>query len=311
MNNALTANTNAVGGQPRREGRIADIPSFFGGNQDPVAWLEEFTRACNANGMTDARKLQVVPAYLKGPASTWWNTNQALANNNANRIAAWSGNNNNTDFITNFPTEFRSQTLVEIWTTELEGRCQQPGESVDVYATTLSELYKRVETPAFQFPEAVKARKFVNGLLPDLYVSVKPFNDQTWNGAVDRAKQYELTLGDQKASAAYTSRFASVGVSAQSDTLQKAIQELTQQIQQMNRGPYTQRRNNNRNANPQSQDGSRPRIVCYSCRQPGHIVRNCPNQAGNPRPNNQVPPAQANNNNEKSAEVNDTKATVA
>ena len=105
---AAAANTVAVGAIPRCEGRIADLPSFYGGNQDPVTWLEEFTRACNANGIGNARKFEVVPAYLKGPASTWWNTNQALPNGNPQRIVGWTGNNNNTDFIIKFPVSFRS-----------------------------------------------------------------------------------------------------------------------------------------------------------------------------------------------------------
>ncbi|GES79916.1 hypothetical protein GLOIN_2v1791382 [Rhizophagus clarus] len=127
-NNALAGNTQAINNPPRREGRVAELPYFYGGNQDPVAWLEDFTRACNANGIANGRKLEVVPAYLRGAASTWWNANQALPNNNQNRITAWTGNNNNTDFIQNFPAAFRTQTLVEIWTTELEQRRQQPGE---------------------------------------------------------------------------------------------------------------------------------------------------------------------------------------
>ena len=93
---------------------MAELPYFYGGNQDPVAWLEDFTRACNANGIANGRKLEVVPAYLKGAASTWWNANQALPNNNLNRIIVWTGNNNNTDFVQNFPTAFRTQTLIEI-----------------------------------------------------------------------------------------------------------------------------------------------------------------------------------------------------
>ena len=113
--NQLQANANAINANPpRRESRIADLPYFYGGNQDPISWLEDFTRACNANGINDNRKLEVVPAYLKNSASTWWTNNQALANNHANRIAAWAGNNNNTDFTTGFPAAFRSQTLVEI-----------------------------------------------------------------------------------------------------------------------------------------------------------------------------------------------------
>jgi hypothetical protein len=80
-----------------------------------------------------------------------------LVNGAPNRITAWTGNNNNTDFIINFPDAFRTQTLVEIWITELEQRRQQPGEDVNTYAAALQEFYQRVEINAFVYPEAIKA----------------------------------------------------------------------------------------------------------------------------------------------------------
>ena len=179
LRNALVNNTNAIN-NPLQELLVAELPYFYGGNQDPISWLEEFTNGCNANGITNARKIEVVPAYLKGPAATWWMTNQALPNGNVNKIIVWTdGNANDTNFTINFLATFRSQTLVEKWTTELEQRCQQPGENVDTYAAALQELYRRVEYGVFNFPKAIKARKFVNGLLSDLYINVKPYNDQT------------------------------------------------------------------------------------------------------------------------------------
>ncbi|CAB5352143.1 unnamed protein product [Rhizophagus irregularis] len=162
-NNALVGNTQAIANPPRREGKVAELPSFYGGNQDPVAWLEDFTRACNAN--------------------------------------------------------------------ELEQRRQQPGEDVNTYAAALQELYRRVETNAFTYPEAIKARKFVNSLLPDLYVTVKPHNDQTWNGAVDRAKAYELTHRDQGAVSAYLNKFTPMTTTDHTGDLLKAIQDLSKQVQ--------------------------------------------------------------------------------
>jgi hypothetical protein len=42
-NNTLAGNTQAIANPPRCEGKVAELPHFYGGNQDPVAWLEDFT----------------------------------------------------------------------------------------------------------------------------------------------------------------------------------------------------------------------------------------------------------------------------
>jgi hypothetical protein len=286
--NAVENNTNALANPPRQIRRVADLPVFSGGEQDPIAWLNEFIHACNANDIRDADKLAIVPANLKGAASTWWMTNQALPNKNPNKITHWSGQNNNHDFIATFSATFQTETLIEIWITQLDQRRQQPGEPVDDYAASLQELYRRVEDSAFAYPEALKACKFVNGLIPDSYVTVKPHNDQTWTAAVNRAKSYELTHKDQGAvSAYYLNKFAPAGSSTQNKTLCEAIQELTKQLQNFNTGFP---RNNNyqqRNYNQSFQQSQQPtgqyqqngnsqnqqrRYTCYTCGQPGHIV---------------------------------------
>ncbi|RGB21938.1 hypothetical protein C1646_776955 [Rhizophagus diaphanus] len=100
--------------------------------------------------------------------------------------------------------------------------------------------------------ESIKARKFVNGLLPDLYVTVKPHNDQTWNGAVDRAKAYELTHRDQGAVSAYLNKFTLMTTTDHTGDLLKAIQDLSRQVQSIGSG-YRENQNNNgfRNAKQQ------------------------------------------------------------
>ncbi|GET00511.1 retroviral-like aspartic protease 1 [Rhizophagus clarus] len=238
-NNALAINTQVITNPPLREGMVAELPYFYGGNQDP-----------------DLHPLGGI---------------QMLNNGNPSRIITWTGNNNNTDFVINFPNAFRTQTLVEIWTTELEQRHQQPGEDVNTYAAALQELYRRVETNAFVYPEVIKARKFVNGLLPDLYVTVKSHNDQTWNGIVDQAKAYELTHQDQYAVNAYLNQFAPFSTNTQMKSLYKAIQELTKQVQQLSTGKrgYQNNYSNNNycktNNHSQQPLNTQSKLTCYAC----------------------------------------------
>ena len=129
---------------------------------------------------------------MKGAAAVWW---QTVVNNPIN---AWDGLANNNTFEHVFRQQFRTPALVEMWSTELDQRQQQVGESIDQYAAAIQELYQRVNTPAFAFPDNVQARKFVSGLLPELYMAVKPFRDQTLTAAINRAKACELTLSAGK-----------------------------------------------------------------------------------------------------------------
>jgi hypothetical protein len=92
---------------------------------------------------------------------------------------------------------------------------------------------------------------------------VKPFNDQTWNDALNRAKQYELTYKDTNAVEAYMNKYANPsGNAGQLNALNAAIANLSQRIQQMNIGgrKYNsgyrqnnyQQQNNHQNNNQQN-----------------------------------------------------------
>jgi hypothetical protein len=71
--NALNNLTNTINNNnnnlQNRGFQAASLPIFHGGNQDPITWLNKYNHACAANGWNNARRLQVVPAYLKGAAS--------------------------------------------------------------------------------------------------------------------------------------------------------------------------------------------------------------------------------------------------
>ena len=57
----------------KKESRLVDFPTFSGGDQDPIHWLEAFERASIANNVTKERMLPIVASYLKGTALTWYN----------------------------------------------------------------------------------------------------------------------------------------------------------------------------------------------------------------------------------------------
>ena len=108
---AIDRNTNNVG---RRETRHIEIQPFCGGNQDPLTWIEDFERMALANGISVARKLQVIPAYLRGEASAWYRT-AVMAQNFEN----WNEDNNPTSFVPRFLEKYRTSVLIDIWANEL------------------------------------------------------------------------------------------------------------------------------------------------------------------------------------------------
>ena len=71
-------------------------------------------------------------------------------------------------------------------------------KTVDQYASSIQELYQRINDNAFTYPDNLQARKFVFGLLLTLYTLVKPFGDQTLQDAIDQASACELTIKEGK-----------------------------------------------------------------------------------------------------------------
>ncbi|CAB4375500.1 unnamed protein product [Rhizophagus irregularis] len=242
LNATVIANNNALQNQNHN---VVQVPTFSGGNQDPITWLNEFNATAMANGWNDARKLQVVPAYLKGPAAVWYQAAVVAP------INAWVAAANANNFEHAFLTRFQTAAMVEMWATELDQRQQQPNESVDEYASSIQELYQRVNDAAFAYPDNLQARKFVSGLQPELYMAVKPFGDQTLADAIGRAKGCELTLRSGK-----TKLLNYAGQTT------SEITELT-----------------NDGRSPNAPSGPNRSIVCYTCGEAGHVSRRCPNNS--------------------------------
>jgi len=126
---ALTNLTNAMAPPPPGPAAVREVtiirPKVYKGEgEDPYEWFEEFINACNANNWaTHARRYEIVPAYLAGPALTWFQLNQNGFGNN------FTGGGNNT-FETLFKAKFASSALKNIWQADFHN-IKQGAMSVD------------------------------------------------------------------------------------------------------------------------------------------------------------------------------------
>ena len=138
-----------------RETSFVRIDPFYGDSQDPISWLEDFENAATANGLTDNRKLQVVPAYLKGAAATWFaerRADPATAPQHWGHQVGWNTAQIAITLRQPFIDYFRTEAKLASWQRELDIHQQGLTESVEGYAAKLRDLIRRVD-PANDLPE--------------------------------------------------------------------------------------------------------------------------------------------------------------
>ena len=93
---------------------------------------------------------------------------------------------------------------------------------------------------------------------------------------MDRIKSYELIYQDQTAVMDYMNKYIPATPNSQINVLNDAIATLTQQISQMAQILANQTNPNQRTVNFQSRQNQQLNGgVCFSCRQPRYIKRNC------------------------------------
>ncbi|KAG9285607.1 hypothetical protein G9A89_009247 [Geosiphon pyriformis] len=242
---------------------IAKISEFNGEDIEtsPQEWLDQVTKAGDANRWNAARMLRTIPYFLKGTAGEWFENLATLFNNwNAFKAA----------FFEQFTDNNTSITLRNCF----RNIKQEPSKSVMTYIGKFNKLLRRIrqlETNDY-YSDAQILDQFITGLKDKLIKKVCPHTPEDLNSAIQHVKRYEMAIEE-----ANRTKLVNLAIGETSSAAEEKIDQLTKKVknyftnQQQQRYQPPQRQNQNNFAplsNNQPQN-------CHYCGISGHWKRNC------------------------------------
>ncbi|KAG9291526.1 hypothetical protein G9A89_021945 [Geosiphon pyriformis] len=157
---------------------ITKIPEFNGKDMEtsPQEWLDQVTKAGDANGWNAARMLRTIPYFLKRTAGEWFE------NLNAFKAA----------FLEQFTDNNTSITLHN----HFRNIKQEPSKSVMTYIEKFNKLLRRIrqlETNDY-YSDAQILDQFITGLKDKLIKKVCPHVPEDLNSIIQHAKRYKMAM---------------------------------------------------------------------------------------------------------------------
>ncbi|KAG9302479.1 hypothetical protein G9A89_006443 [Geosiphon pyriformis] len=240
---------------------IAKIPKFNGEDIETSSqeWLDQVTKAEDANGWNAARMLRTIPYFLKKTAEEWFE-NLAAPFNDWNAFK--------TAFLEQFTDNNTSITLHNCF----RNIKQEPSESIMTYIGKFNKLLRRIcqlETNDY-YSDAQILDQFIAGLKDKLIKKICPHTPEDLNSAIQHAKRYEMAMEETNCT-----KLVNLAIEETSSATEEKIDQLTkkiknyftnQQQQQPQRYQPPQRQNQNNFAplsNNQPQN-------CHYCGISGH-----------------------------------------
>ncbi|KAG9285587.1 hypothetical protein G9A89_008564 [Geosiphon pyriformis] len=225
---------------------IAKIPEFNGEDIETSSqeWLDQVTKAGDANGWNTARMLRTIPYFLKKTVEEWFE-NLATPFNDWNAFKA--------AFLEQFTDNNTSITLR------------------NHFRNTKQELSKSTND---YYSNAQILDQFIAGLKDKLIKKVRPHAPEDLNSAIQHAKRYKMAIEE-----ANHTKLVNLAIGETSSAAEEKIDQLTKKVenyftnqqQQSQRYQPPQRRNQNNFAplsNNQPQN-------CHYCGISGHWKRDC------------------------------------
>ncbi|KAG9297311.1 hypothetical protein G9A89_002000 [Geosiphon pyriformis] len=245
---------------------ITKIPEF---NEKDIEtssqeYLDQVTKAGNANGWNAARMLRTILYFLKETAGKWFKNLTTPFND-------WTAFK--TAFLEQFTDNNTSITLQNCF----HNIKQEPSKSVITYIGKFNKLFKQIcqlETNDY-YSDAQILDQFITGLKDKLIKKVCPHAPEDLNSAIQHAKRYEMAIEE-----ANCTKLMNLAIGETSSAAEEKIDQLTkkvknyftnQQQQQPQRYQPPQRRNQN---NFTSSSNNQPQN-CHYCGISGHWKRDC------------------------------------
>ena len=253
---------------------------FFGEpGEDVEKRLKSFDRISKANGWSERRQIEILPAFLRDRAAEFYDE---LPDS---QQSDWEELKN--ALIDHFlPKEAR-----RFYYADLYARKQGTTESAEDFGRVIQQLVRRAYTEMPLEHQATLMREhFVNGLRPALKRIVLISDPSDFNKAVEVAKREEINDHVVNGTAPWTQMFCSTerpvaavaGISSEKHLqdrihrLENAVEKLTTALTETKISPgppnYGRRYNWSSDRNLRSTDG---RPICNFCKKVGHYEREC------------------------------------
>ncbi|KAG9302446.1 hypothetical protein G9A89_006410 [Geosiphon pyriformis] len=249
---------------------IAKIPEFNGEDIETSSqeWLDQVTKAGDANRWNAAKMLRTILYFLKGTAEEWFENLAAPFND-------WN------TFKAAFLEQFTNNNTSIILHNHFQNIKQKPSESIMTYIGKFNKLLRQIcqlETNNY-YSDAQILDQFITGLKDKLIKKIRPHVPEDLNSAIQHAKRYEIVI--EKAN---RTKLVNLAIGETSLAAEKKIDQLTkkvenyftnQQQQQPQRYQPPQRRNQN-NFAPLS--NNQPQNCHYYCKKLQQDQQNRSNQ---------------------------------
>ncbi|XP_056171902.1 uncharacterized protein LOC130139270 [Syzygium oleosum] len=167
-------------------------PPKFDGGGDLVAaslWVEELEKAFDVLGRTDEEKVTLAVYQLRGNASDWWKATRRRVFP-AGTAQTWAM------FVETFNNKYFSKSAKEKELVEFM-RLYQGQRTVDQYEAKFTKLSKFA--PRMMKDPWDRARRFRDGLKPNLRSQMISLNLRDYNEIYDRAQAIKRDLADRDA----------------------------------------------------------------------------------------------------------------